>query len=365
MPGGDPEPGQLALGFLALARPPSCPATRSSPIRFGSLIAIVFTSAPCRDERSSTRCPTRSKTARTCLELKSRPTTTGYRLRRPGEYGRAADRRPYRGDYAQRDRAHRALPRAATATASRCAILPLKVDNHMRRVLITRDGQHFGMRTLVGPLTLMCAVAVLAAGCGRALPREHRSTAIGATDPVPAGERAARAGAAVPVAAGRSQSFRLAPRGKAADGQPIGRLRCLRSAGERELAHVELFASNRVVPVPPGIGVVPPLVRDAAYVLRARCTYPARTLEPTGIVEVRAGAHVSLGELFTIWGQPLSPTRLASFSTSPATPVRAYLDGRRWRADPGAVPLSRHAVVVLEISSSVPPHADYRFPPGR
>ena len=53
--------------------------------------------------------------------------------------------------------------------------------------------------------------------------------------------------------------------------------------------HVELFANRRVVIVPAGIGIVPPLRRDGAYVLGGRCSYPLRTREPTGVVEVAGG----------------------------------------------------------------------------
>jgi hypothetical protein len=67
-----------------------------------------------------------------------------------------------------------------------------------------------------------------------------------------------------------------------------------------------------------------------------------------------------LGDLFAVWGQPLSRRRLAAFRGR----VEAYLDGARWRRDPRRIPLRRHAQVVLEVGGQVPPHARYRFPPG-
>jgi hypothetical protein len=50
-----------------------------------------------------------------------------------------------------------------------------------------------------------------------------------------------------------------------------------------------------------------------------------------------------VGALFRSRGQPLSATRLASFR---------------------AVPLTRHAEIVLEVGPHVPPHSSYAFPPG-
>ena len=203
-------------------------------------------------------------------------------------------------------------------------------------------------RPLAGALALAAAVPL--AGCG-----EGRRRA--------AGEPATRRVAwPVPISAGRGPAFRPAARGAAvAHARPIGRLRCASSARARVLAHVELFAAARVVPVPPGIGIAPPLARRGAYVHAGRCSYPIRTTEPTGLLELRPGMRLTLGDLFAIWGERLSPTRLASFTA----PVRAYLGGRRWRREPRAMPLRAGAVVVLEVGPFVPPHARYRFPSER
>ncbi|MCW2953031.1 MAG: hypothetical protein JWQ48_2201, partial [Conexibacter sp.] len=157
---------------------------------------------------------------------------------------------------------------------------------------------------------------------------------------------------------------------RAAAAAPIGALRCRRDPGRRRFAHLELFAAGRVVPIPPGIGIAPPLVRAGAYVRGGRCSYPVRTTEPTGLLSVRAGGGgehaptVTLGGLFDVWGQPLSRRRMASFRGSARDPVRAYVGGRRWRGDPRAIALAPHAVIVLELGPPIPPHRRYVFPPG-
>jgi hypothetical protein len=123
-------------------------------------------------------------------------------------------------------------------------------------------------------------------------------------------------------------------------------------------AHVELFAGGRVVQVPAGIGVAPPVARHGAYVTAGRCWHALYTTEPTGLIHVAAPA--TLGALFDVWRQPLSRTRLVGFSGR----VRAFVAGREWRGDPRAIPLARHAQIVLELGPFVPPHPAYRFPPG-
>jgi len=72
----------------------------------------------------------------------------------------------------------------------------------------------------------------------------------------------------------------------------------------------------------------------------------------------RRGLH--LRDLFAIWGQPLSPTRLAGGGGR----VSVYVNGRRVAGDPAAIPLREHAEIVLEVGGFIPPHHTYVFPPG-
>jgi hypothetical protein len=135
---------------------------------------------------------------------------------------------------------------------------------------------------------------------------------------------------------------------------------CRPAPGPRDGAHVELYAADRVVLFPAGIGTEPPRVTEAGRIRKARCYGPVVTLEPTGLVLVRRGERRRLADLFATWGKSLSRDRAADFTGR----VRAFVGGRPWRGDPGAIPLGRHAVIVLEIGPYVPPHAGYAFPPG-
>jgi hypothetical protein len=123
--------------------------------------------------------------------------------------------------------------------------------------------------------------------------------------------------------------------------------------------HLELFAARRVVLVAPGIGVAPPRTRDGAYVRGGRCSYPVRTREPTGVVEVEAGGQArTLGDLFAVWGQPLGKRRMAGFRGK----VSAFVGGRRYERDPRTITLRPHMQIVLEVNGYQPPHPTYRFP---
>jgi hypothetical protein len=142
----------------------------------------------------------------------------------------------------------------------------------------------------------------------------------------------------------------------------VAGLRCRTRArvGDRAGAHVELFARRRTMLIPAGVGIAPPHRRAGRYVT-GPCSYPLRTRERTGVVEFTpAGRVLRVRDLFAVWGQALGPRRLAGFRG----PVHVWVDGRRWSGAPGAVPLRRHAQIVLEVGGYVRPHARYAFPPG-
>jgi len=164
-----------------------------------------------------------------------------------------------------------------------------------------------------------------------------------------------------PIGAGPGYVLAAAPPAVLA-GRPVGDLRCGRGGPARFGVHLELFARRQVVIVPAGIGVARPFGRRLGRVAPQGCSYPLRTLEPTGVVEVAPGPRLAVRDLFALWGQPLARTRLAGFESR--APVLAYLGGRRWRGDPGSIPLTRHAQIVLEIGGYVPPHPAYLFQKG-
>jgi hypothetical protein len=149
-------------------------------------------------------------------------------------------------------------------------------------------------------------------------------------------------------------------------GEPVGALRCRAASAHAYGVHLELFAADRVVRLPAGIGLASPERLDGGRVLSERCAYPIHTVEPTGVVEVAPGvaAAATVGALFELWGQPLDPRQLAGFAAGAGQPVVAFVDGRRWTGDPRLIPLRRHAQVVLEVGPLVSPHPSYRFAPG-
>lgn len=206
----------------------------------------------------------------------------------------------------------------------------------------------------MGPRLLGLLVSVgalvggaLCAGCGSE--RTAGATAPAVTAP------AALVAQARPI--GRAPRFHPPARGPVTGG-------CRAPLGARQGVHVEIFAANQVVLLAAGIGTRPPRHRSEGRIVAAGCYGSLVTLEPTGVVLVRAGTRLKLGSVFRAWGQPLSDTRLASFPARHGHTVAVFVNGRRWAGSPGAVPLRRHAEIVLEVGPRVPPHSHYTFPPG-
>lgn len=139
---------------------------------------------------------------------------------------------------------------------------------------------------------------------------------------------------------------------------------CRAGPGSRAVVHVEVFAANRVVLIPAGIGTNPPRRVVSGRISSAGCYGDLVTLEPTGLVLVRPGSRLSLSDLFRSWGQPLSSRRVASFSAPAGGKVRVFVGGRPWGGPPGGVPLGVHSEIVVEVGPYVPPHSSYTFPPG-
>jgi hypothetical protein len=144
-------------------------------------------------------------------------------------------------------------------------------------------------------------------------------------------------------------------------GRAVGRFRC-EQQGRRFGVHLELFAHRQVVIIPAAVGVARPSRERLARVFPGGCTYPLRTLDPTGVIEVRRGTRANLGDFFRIWGQPLTRSSIAGFRTR--SPILAFVGGKRWRGDPRRIPLTRHAQIVIALGGYVPPHPRYLFQNG-
>ena len=130
-------------------------------------------------------------------------------------------------------------------------------------------------------------------------------------------------------------------------------------------AHLTLFVNGKPRAVPAGIGFWPPLgpqnYRHGQFgVTPGSCWSSLSTRYADGLVHVESPTRRSfvLGELFDIWGQPLSRT-----AVGPAKGlVTAIVNRRVWTGDPRRIPLAAHAQIQLEVGRPLVAPQQIRFP---
>ncbi len=212
---------------------------------------------------------------------------------------------------------------------------------------------------------LVAGAAVALSGCGTGSGARSGAASAAGSGAAP-GAVSARRGDGVPASlAASARPIGAGPRFRPGvrSGGSARPSRCTSTLGRRYGVHLELFAADRVVLLAPGIGVRRPSRSVGGRITQARCYGALATIDPTGVVLVRPGARLTVGDLFAAWGRPLGARELLSFRARGR--VRAYVDGRRWtRTAPGAIPLTRHAEIVLELGPYVPPHRSFAFAPG-
>lgn len=209
---------------------------------------------------------------------------------------------------------------------------------------------------LLGCSACIAWLALLLAGCGAAHGHAHTRHRSRTTVTVQT------AGGTIPLYLRR----RVRPIGRGVRfhppvrGVPTGA--CRRRFAPRYQAHIEIFGANKVVLAPPAIGAERPGPLLDGQLTAARCFGNVVTLNPTGIVYVRDGAHVTLQTLFRAWGQKLSATTVASFG-EPARRLRVFVDGRPYHGDPGRLRIEPRAEIVIEAGPYVLPHTRFAYPP--
>ncbi len=152
----------------------------------------------------------------------------------------------------------------------------------------------------------------------------------------------------------------LAPAG-AASGAPVDGITC-RGIGRQSVTYhvhtmVTLYVDGQPERLPAGIGITSPAVttgsgaRTFVDVGLHDCLYWLHTHANDGIVHIEAPRRgtFTLGELFAVWGQPLSATRVG-----PARgPVVVFDNGHRQTGAPGASVLVPGGVIQIDVGSPV------------
>ncbi|MBU6486679.1 MAG: hypothetical protein KGQ57_02515 [Burkholderiales bacterium] len=99
-------------------------------------------------------------------------------------------------------------------------------------------------------------------------------------------------------------------------GQPVGTLNCATAGNSYSYTHLSIFMNGTQVAVPANIGTVAPTLAAPKG-----CVYPLNTVDETGKIrmDTTSGASYTLGQFFSIWGEPLTTTNVAGLQASSVT----------------------------------------------
>lgn len=149
----------------------------------------------------------------------------------------------------------------------------------------------------------------------------------------------------------------LAPSTTTALGRIVDGVQCERFAqlAYTTYAHLQVYVAGHSRALPGGIGLVdqiPEATPQGLFYGARACMYWLHTRAADGLIEAQSPVprRFTLGELFAIWNQPLTRRRVAAAHG----PVTAFVDGRRWRRSPAAIPLTANASIELAVGRPVP-----------
>ncbi len=143
-------------------------------------------------------------------------------------------------------------------------------------------------------------------------------------------------------------------------GQPVGGIACDGSVPVQHIhVHLTLIANGVQRAIPLGIGAKQAEV-ISNFVVDAHCFYWVHTHDASGILHIESpnSAQLNLGELFAIWGEPLSRANVGGFIGA----VTAYVDSTRYDGDLGSLGFVAHQQITLIVGTVPSQLPVYAFP---
>ena len=148
------------------------------------------------------------------------------------------------------------------------------------------------------------------------------------------------------------------------EGQVVDSVPCLRAdlPEHHTHVHVGVYVDGVAVKVPAGIGVGRPWGFDnTGFLATGSCFAWLHTHDTTGVIHIATPevTEFTLGQLFQVWGQPLSTAGAFDYNGK----VTVLVNGRRHDGDPSTIDLTPFLNVILELGQppTVPPASLYDF----
>jgi hypothetical protein len=159
---------------------------------------------------------------------------------------------------------------------------------------------------------------------------------------------------AIPLEAGAQ----LAPASSTTPGTTVDGIQCapVEQLAYHIHAHLQVYDNGQPRSLPAAIGLLGPVAQQTAYgpfYGAQQCYYWLHTHTTDGVIHIESPTKriYTLGNFFDEWRQPLSRTQVASAKGN----VKAFLNGKPWKANPRTIPLLPHASVQLDVGTPAPP----------
>lgn len=142
-------------------------------------------------------------------------------------------------------------------------------------------------------------------------------------------------------------------------GQPVAGLECLVSLPQtyHVHAHLSIFLNGQQLAVPSDVGIV-------AQSPTSNCLYPVHTHNMTGMIHLEAAAPTTftLGQFFSIWGQPLESADIAGLL---GMPVVIYVTDNgvvsEATGDWSTIELVSHRLITIQVGTPITEIPNYTW----
>jgi hypothetical protein len=125
-------------------------------------------------------------------------------------------------------------------------------------------------------------------------------------------------------------------------------------------AHLSIIVGGNETTLPAGVGI------DQT----TQCLYWLHVHATDGLIHIEApktsaARKFTLGDVFDIWGKPLSSTQIGAAKLTKDQKLVMYVDGKPYTGNPRSIVLASHTQVVVEITPpEVTPPPTFTFPSG-
>jgi hypothetical protein len=149
----------------------------------------------------------------------------------------------------------------------------------------------------------------------------------------------------------------LAAAATPAAGQPVDSIECQSSeqVAYHIHTHLAVYVNGQLRPIPGGIGIVTPVAQPTDTVPfygATDCYYWLHVHTQDGVIHIESPTVTSytLGQFFTLWGQPLTASEVGPASGV----VQVFVDGRPYRGNPADIALASHEDVQIDVGTPAP-----------